>query len=147
MANQSQHISCPIAHHQSRKHIFSYCHVSLPELNIVLSSRKSLGFGLFAFLSPPFPLESSFSSYSINPRLQKYWQWRPASLATHVGSSSEASLLKDPLHLFLLLLPSLLHPASRLVSFTTNGLSSIKHTHTHTHANVRVQRRICSLVG
>ena len=24
-------LSCPIAHHQSRKHIFSYCHVSLPE--------------------------------------------------------------------------------------------------------------------
>lgn len=134
MANQSLSESLcitlshsPIVYHQSHNHIFSYCHVSVSALTILYLLQDNLSL-VSCLHHYPLYTELSASSSSLINLFRKHYQWRLASRATHVGSSSHAFLLSVPLHWLLLLLPSPHHPASRLVSSTTNGLVQ---THTH----------------
>lgn len=124
MANQSLSESLcitlshsPIVYHQSHNHIFSYCHVSVSALTILYLLQDNLSL-VSCLHHYPLYTELSASSSSLINLFRKHYQWRLASRATHVGSSSHAFLLSVPLHWLLLLLPSPHHPASRLVSST-----------------------------
>ncbi|CAH8341657.1 unnamed protein product [Eruca vesicaria subsp. sativa] len=118
MTNQSLNTSfcltpsCPMAHHQSRKHIFSDCHVPLPSPNVKhpLSSQKHVE---SCFVSIFFDQPSNFRNISNGDQRHVLLTWdRPP----------KRLFLKNPLHWFLILLPPLLLSASRLQRLKSSSM-------------------------